>query len=270
MERIVNAQKTFISKIVAEAEQLLAEGKEEEAGVHLLRASRGLPKHPRLLKVFSEPAHKKLVQQTENEYLRDQSRRMHEIDDELYYAIDEKNHQINLTEKGRDYLTPIVGDKDFFVLPDIATELSMLEHDDGMTAEQKQQKKDELNLVYSERSDRIHTVTQLLRAYSLYEKDDEYVVSDDGKVMIVDEFTGRLLPGRRYSDGLHQAIEAKEGVKVERDMQTLATITLQNYFRLYKKLAGMTGTAETEAGEFFDIYKLDVVVIPTNQSDGPF
>ncbi len=265
VDRIVNAQKTFISKAVAEAERLLAEGKEEEAGVHLLRASRGLPKHPRLMKVFSEPARKKLMQRTEIEYLRDQSRRMPEIDDELYYAIDEKNHQIGLTEKGRNYLTPIVGDKDFFVLPDLGTEFSILENDPDITPEQRQAKKDELNLAYAERSDRIHTVTQLLRAYSLYEKDDEYVVSDDGKVMIVDEFTGRLMAGRRYSDGLHQAIEAKEGVKVERDMQTLATITLQNYFRLYNKLAGMTGTAETEAGEFFDIYKLDVVVVPTNR-----
>jgi preprotein translocase subunit SecA len=265
VERIVNAQKTFVSKIVAEAEKLLADSKEDEAGVLLLRASRGLPKHPRVLKVMSEPSWKKLILETESEYLRDQSRRMHEIDDELFYAIDEKNHQINLTEKGRSYLTPIVGDRDFFVLPDLGTEFSLMEADDVLTADQKRQKKDELNLLYAERSDRIHTVTQLLRAYSLYEKDDEYVVSDDGKVQIVDEFTGRLLPGRRYSDGLHQAIEAKEGVKVERDMQTLATITLQNYFRLYKKLAGMTGTAETEAGEFFDIYKLDVVVVPTNR-----
>ena len=265
VERIVNAQRTFVSKIVAEAEKLLADGKEEPAGVLLLRASRGLPKHPRVMKVLSDPSSKKLVQQTEMEYMRDQSRRMHEIDDELFYAIDEKNHQINLTEKGREYLTPIVSDKDFFILPDLGTEFSMLEVDSTMTPDQIRQKKDELNLLYAERSDRIHTVTQLLRAYSLYEKDDEYVVSDDGKVQIVDEFTGRLLPGRRYSDGLHQAIEAKEGVKVERDMQTLATITLQNYFRLYKKLAGMTGTAETEAGEFFDIYKLDVVVVPTNR-----
>ncbi|MBI4535795.1 MAG: SEC-C domain-containing protein [Ignavibacteriae bacterium] len=217
------------------------------------------------MKVFSEPSSKKLVQQTEIEYLRDQSRRMHEIDDELYYAIDEKNHQINLTDKGRDLLSGAGADKDFFVLPDLGTEFSILENDPNLTKDQLQQKKDELNLLYSERSDRIHTVTQLLRAYSLYAKDDEYVVSEDGKVMIVDEFTGRLLPGRRYSDGLHQAIEAKEGVKVERDMQTLATITLQNYFRLYNKLAGMTGTAETEAAEFFDIYKLDVVVIPTNK-----
>jgi len=265
VERLVAAQRNFVSKIVADAEKLLEEGKEAEAGVNLLRASRGLPKHPRVLKVLSDPSSKKLVQHTESEYLRDQSRRMHEIDDELYYAIDEKNHQINLTEKGRNLVTPMVGDRDFFILPDLGTEFSIVDNDPHLTKEMVRQKKDELNLLYSERSDRIHTVTQLLRAYSLYEKDDEYVVSDDGKVMIVDEFTGRLLPGRRYSDGLHQAIEAKEGVKVERDMQTLATITLQNYFRLYKKLAGMTGTAETEAAEFFDIYKLDVVVIPTNK-----
>ena len=265
VERIVNQQRNFISKIVADAEKLVSEGKTDEAGVLLLRSNRGLPKHPRLLKVLSEPSNKKLVQDTEIEYLRDQGSRMHEIDDELYFAIDEKNHQINLTEKGRDFLMPMVGDKDFFVLPDLGTEISLLETNSGMTDEQKQQRKDELNVLYAERSERIHTVTQLLRAYALYAKDDEYVVSDDGKVMIVDEFTGRLLPGRRYSDGLHQAIEAKEGVKVERDMQTLATITLQNYFRLYGKLAGMTGTAETEAAEFFDIYKLDVVVIPTNK-----
>ena len=265
IERLVNAQKAYITKIVSDAEQFLEEGKRDEAGVLLLRASRGLPKHPRLLKVFTEPSNKKLVQQTENEYLRDQSARMHEIDDELFYAIDEKNHQINMTEKGRTFLMPMVADKDFFILPDLGTDFSVLENDETLTPAQRQQKKDELNLLYSERSDRIHTATQLLRAYSLYAKDDEYVVSDDGKVMIVDEFTGRLLAGRRYSDGLHQAIEAKEGVKVERDMQTLATITLQNYFRLYKKLAGMTGTAETEAAEFMDIYKLDVVVIPTNK-----
>jgi preprotein translocase subunit SecA len=238
---------------------------EQEAGVLLLRAFHGLPKHPKLMKLMSDPSNKKLVQQTENEYMRDQSRRMNEIDDELYYAIDEKNHQINLTEKGREYLTPIVGDRDFFVLPDLGTEHSVIENDASLSKEDVLRRKDEVNLLYSERSDRIHTVSQLLRAYSLYSKDDEYVVTDDGKVQIVDEFTGRLLPGRRYSDGLHQAIEAKEGVKVERDMQTLATITLQNYFRLYKKLAGMTGTAETEAGEFFDIYKLDVVVVPTNK-----
>jgi preprotein translocase subunit SecA len=265
VERLVSAQRTFVSKIVSEAETLLGEKKEKEAGVLLLRASRGLPKHPRLLKVFSDPSWKKLVQETEIDYMRDQSRRMHEIDDELYYAIDEKNHQINLTEKGRELLAPSASEKDFFVLPDLGTEFSILDGDPNFTDDQRRRRKDELNLLYADRSDRIHTVTQLLRAYSLYEKDEEYVVSDDGKVMIVDEFTGRLLPGRRYSDGLHQAIEAKEGVKVERDMQTLATITLQNYFRLYKKLAGMTGTAETESAEFFDIYKLDVVVVPTNK-----
>jgi preprotein translocase subunit SecA len=265
VERLVNAQKTFINKIVAEAEQLLAEGKETEAGVQILRAQRGLPKHKRLMKLLSEPGNKRLMQSTEMEYLRDQSSRMHEIDDEMYYAIDEREHSINLTDKGRDILAGGAADRDFFILPDVGSGVALIEHDSSLTPDQKQQKKDELNLLYAEKSDRIHTVTQLLRAYSLYEKDDEYLVTDDGKVMIVDEFTGRVLPGRRYSDGLHQAIEAKEGVKVERDMQTLATITLQNYFRLYKKLAGMTGTAETEAAEFFDIYKLDVVVIPTNR-----
>ena len=265
VERLVTAQRNYIGKIVGDAEKLLEEKKEDEAGVLLLRAFRGLPKHPRLMKLMTEPSVKKLIQSTENEYLRDQGRRMNEIDDDLFYAIDEKNHQINLTEKGREYLAPMVGDKDFFVLPDLGTEFSILDNDPSLSKEDVQRKKDEVNLLYSERSDRIHTVSQLLRAYSLYAKDDEYVVTDDGKVQIVDEFTGRLLPGRRYSDGLHQAIEAKEGVHVERDMQTLATITLQNYFRLYKKLAGMTGTAETEAAEFFDIYKLDVVVIPTNK-----
>lgn len=265
VERLVSAQRNFVNKLVADAEALLAEGKKEEAGVLLLRASRGLPNHKRLMKVFSEPEHKKLVQQTEYEYLREQARRMHEIDDELYYSLDERNHTISLSEKGRELLAGGGTDKDFFVLPDVGTEIALIDGDSALSVQQKQQKKDELNLLYADRSDRIHTVTQLLRAYSLYEKDDEYVVTEEGKVMIVDEFTGRLLPGRRYSDGLHQAIEAKEGVKVERDMQTLATITLQNYFRLYKKLAGMTGTAETEAAEFFEIYKLDVVVAPTNK-----
>ncbi|MBI3365591.1 MAG: preprotein translocase subunit SecA [Ignavibacteriae bacterium] len=265
VEKLVTAQRNFVTKIVSEAEQFLTEGNEKEAGVNILRAYRGLPKHKRLTKLLSEPANKKLMQETEMEYLRDQSRRMHEIDDEFYYAIDERDHSINLTEKGRELLSGTAGDKDFFILPDVGTEIANIESNTTLSPEEKQRQKDELNLLYAEKSDRIHTVTQLLRAYSLYEKDEEYVVSDDGKVMIVDEFTGRLLAGRRYSDGLHQAIEAKEGVKVERDMQTLATITLQNYFRLYKKLAGMTGTAETEAAEFFEIYKLDVIVIPTNK-----
>ncbi len=265
VERLINAQRNFVTKIVTEAEKLLEEGKTEEAGVLLLRAYKGLPKHKKLMKLLAEPANKRLMHTTEMEYLRDQSRRMHEITDELYYSIDEKNHSINLSEKGRELLSSSTKEKDFFVLPDVGTEISLLENDTTLSEDEKIKKRDEINQNYAERSERIHIVNQLIKAYSLYEKDEEYVVTDDGKVAIVDEFTGRLLPGRRYSDGLHQAIEAKEGVKVERDMQTLATITLQNYFRLYKKLAGMTGTAETEASEFFDIYKLDVVVIPTNK-----
>ncbi|MCS7032318.1 MAG: hypothetical protein NZL92_12440, partial [Gloeomargarita sp. SKYG116] len=180
-------------------------------------------------------------------------REMHKVDEELYFAIDERFHTIDLTEKGRNY---IAGENaDMFVLPDIGTELAKIQQE-NLTEAEKQQKKDELYRLYSERSERIHNVSQLLKAYSLYERDDEYVVQD-GKVLIVDEFTGRILAGRRYSDGLHQAIEAKEGVKIEGETQTMATITLQNYFRLYKKLAGMTGTAETEAPEFYEIYKLD-------------
>ena len=264
VERLVSTQKNLVARIVAEAEKLLNEGKESEAGVLLLRGYRGDPKNKKLSKIFAEGAPKKLMLQTEAEYMAENNKRMHEIDDVLYYSIDEKNHSIDLTEIGREYLASGM-DKDMFVLPDIGAELSAVEGDESISFDQKQIKKDELNKIYADRSDRIHTVRQLLRAYSLYEKDVEYVVTDDGKVQIVDEFTGRILHGRRYSDGLHQAIEAKEGVHVERDTQTLATVTLQNYFRLYKKLAGMTGTAETEAAEFFDIYKLDVVVIPTNK-----
>ena len=269
VKRIVDAQKNLIAKITGEAEALISKGENASkdeinyAGVCLLRANRGFPKNKKLMKLFSEPSNKTLMQQTEIEYLRDNSKRMHEIDDELYFAIDEKNHTIDLTEKGREYITSGNEDKDFFVLPDMGTEIHNLDNDETLTPEDRQKKKDELAELYSLRSDSLHTVQQLLRAYSLYEKDVEYVIQDN-KVMIVDEFTGRVLPGRRYSEGLHQAIEAKEGVHVEKDTQTMATITLQNYFRLYKKLAGMTGTAETEAGEFLDIYKLDVVVIPTN------
>lgn len=206
----------------------------------------------------------KLRQETELFFLRDKGARMPEIDEELYYTIDEKNHQIDITEKGRQLLCQSQEDPDMFVIPDIAAELSAIEGDTTLSPEEKQQKIDQVYYLFAERSDRIHTISQLLRAYSLYEKDVEYVVQD-GKVLIVDEFTGRILEGRRYSDGLHQAIEAKERVKVERDTQTLATITLQNYFRLYKKLAGMTGTAETEAAEFEKIYNLEVVVVPTNK-----
>jgi len=267
LERLVNSQKALVAKLTSDAETLLNEGRTEEAGVLLLRAQRGYPKNKKLLKMLSEPANKILTQNTEREYLRDQSARMHEIDDELFYSIDEKSHVIDLTEKGREYLAQSTPgrDKELFVIPDVGSEFIAIDSNPNLSPEQKEKKKDDVNTLFAERSDRIHTIRQLLKAYSLYEKDDEYVVSEDGKVMIVDEFTGRLLQGRRYSEGLHQAIEAKEGVKVERDTQTLATVTLQNYFRMYKKLAGMTGTAETEAPEFFDIYKLDVVVIPTNR-----
>lgn len=270
VKRLVDAQKSLIAKYVGEAETLINKGdaasKDEihRAGVALLRAHRGFPKNKKLLKLFSEPSNKTLMQQTEIEFLRDNAKRMPEIDDEMYFAIDEKAHSIDLTEKGREFLTSANEDKDFFVLPDMGTEIAHIENDASLSETEKLQKKDALGELYSLRSDRIHTVQQLLRAYSLYENDVEYVIQDN-KIMIVDEFTGRVLAGRRYSEGLHQAIEAKEGVHVEKDTQTLATITLQNYFRLYKKLAGMTGTAETEAGEFLDIYKLDVVVIPTNQ-----
>jgi preprotein translocase subunit SecA len=266
VERLVNAQKNLVAKIVTEAEELLKSGdpkKKEEAGILLVRAHHGYSKNKRLSKIISEGDALKLMQTTELEYMRDQSRNMHLIDEELYFVIEEKNHSIDLTDKGREFLAGGGSDKDLFILPDITTELSMLEGKD-LTLEEKQAKKDQLTILYADRSDRLHTISQLLRAYTLYEMDVEYVIQD-GKVMIVDEFTGRVLHGRRYSEGLHQAIEAKENVVVERDTQTMATVTLQNYFRLYHKLAGMTGTAETEAGEFFEIYKLDVVVIPTNK-----
>ncbi|MCB2204241.1 preprotein translocase subunit SecA [bacterium] len=263
VDRLVNAQNAFVAKIIAEAERLLKDGKPEEAGVLIYRAQRGLPKNKRLLKLLSNPENETLMQRTENTYRADNARRMPEIIDELYFAIDEKTYVVDLTDKGREFLAPSKDETDFFVLPDIAAELSALEGQ-GLDPKELQKEKDKLQQIYAERSDRIHTVHQLLKAYCLYEKDVEYVVQD-GKIMIVDTFTGRILPGRRYSEGLHQAIEAKENVKVEGDTQTLATITLQNYFRLYNKLAGMTGTAETEAGEFYEIYKLDVVVIPTNR-----
>ncbi|SRR5579883_2960075 len=264
VERIVNAQKSLAATFMTEAEELLKSGdeaKKKQAGELLVRVHHGMPKNKRLLKLLADGEMLKLMQQTELEYMRDQSRNMHLIDDPLYFIVEEKNHNIDLTDKGREFLAA-GGDKDLFILPDIATELSQLE---GLSEEEKRKRKDEIHLVYADRSDRLHTISQLLRSYTLYEKDVDYVVQE-GKVLIVDEFTGRILAGRRYSEGLHQAIEAKESVTVERDTQTLATITLQNYFRLYKKLAGMTGTAETEAGEFFEIYKLDVVVIPTNVS----
>ena len=267
VKRLIDFQTRLVNQIVNEAEELIKKGGKEnleKAGINLFRATRGLPKHKKLLKLMQDPENQKLKRDTELFYLREQGRRMHEIDDELYYTIDEKTHQIDITEKGREVLGEKEEDPNMFVIPDIAAEFSAIEGDNSLSPEEKQKKKDEIHIIYAERSDVIHTIHQLLRAYSLYEKDVEYVIQD-GKIMIVDEFTGRILEGRRYSDGLHQAIEAKEGVKVEKDTQTFATITLQNYFRLYRKLAGMTGTAETEAAEFEKIYNLDVVVIPTNK-----
>ncbi len=269
IERLFRKQSALVAQIVTEAESLLSTGNKDDtakAGINLLRAHRGFPKSRKLIKLLGEPEYKKLMQSTEMEYLRENAKRMPEIDEELYFAIEEKQNTIDLTEKGREELAAGSSEgKEFFVLPDLGTEISKIENDDSLKEEDRLKIKDELYQVYSERSDTIHTLNQMLKAYSLFAKDDEYVVTDEGKIAIVDEFTGRILPGRRYSDGLHQAIEAKENVKVERDTQTLATITLQNYFRLYNKLAGMTGTAETEEGEFYEIYKLDVVVIPTNK-----
>ena len=268
VERLHRLQTNFVAKLVQEAEDMLKKNGEtdREAGILLLRAYRGLPKSNKLSKVLSEPAYKKLMQTTELEFLREKAKNMHVIDDELYFVIDEKNNTIDLTDKGREELAKGSGmEKEFFVLPDLGTEVSKFENDPSISEEEKINRKDALYKKYSESSDRIHTINQLLKAYTLFEKDVEYVITEEGKIAIVDEFTGRVLPGRRYSDGLHQAIEAKENVKVERDSQTLATITLQNYFRMYDKLAGMTGTAETEEGEFFQIYKLEVVVIPTNK-----
>jgi len=270
IKRIFEAQKNLVTSLVGDAERILTNGENssrddmDKAGLYLLRAYHGLPKHKKLQKLLSEASNKKLLQDTETFFSRDKAREMHVVDDELYFVIEERSHVTDLTEKGREFLAPSESEKGFFTLPDLGSEVAVLENNEKVSVEEKELKKDELYKLYSERSDRLHTVHQLLKAHALYDKDDEYVVQD-GKIMIVDEFTGRILPGRRYSDGLHQAIEAKENVKVEKDNQTLATITLQNYFRLYKKLAGMTGTAETEATELFEIYKLDVIVIPTNQ-----
>ena len=267
VQRLVEAQARYVNSIVAEAERLLTSSTKEDrakAGVALLRSNRGMPKQSKLLKMLQDPDSLKLMRESELEYLKDQGQRMNIIDQELYFTVDEKNHQIDLSDKGRELVSTDQEDVEMFVIPDIASQMSELEGNANISDEEKTLHRDELMRVFSDRSDRIHIVNQMLRAYTLYVRDDEYVVQD-GKIKIVDEFTGRILEGRRYSDGLHQAIEAKEGVFVEQDTQTFATVTLQNYFRLYHKLAGMTGTAETEAGEFWQIYKLDVVVIPTNR-----
>ena len=261
VEQLVRSQTILINQLVAEGERLYQDGKEYEAGIKLLQAQRGSPKNKRLLKLLHEPGLQKLIRKVESDYMRD--KRLHELNTDLYFAMEEKAHTVDLSDKGRETLAP--NNPEMFVLPDLATTLSEIEGEEDMADSTKERMKEELQTEYAEKSERLHNISQLLRAYSLFEKDVEYVVTDDGKVMIVDEFTGRLMPGRRYSDGLHQALEAKENVKIERETQTLATITLQNFFRLYTKLAGMTGTAETEAGEFFEIYKLDVVVVPTNE-----
>ncbi|HEU5290194.1 MAG TPA: preprotein translocase subunit SecA [Cyclobacteriaceae bacterium] len=262
--KLVEAQKKIVGQYLIDAKKLIGDGDEKEGGVALFRAFRGLPKNKPLIKFLSEMGNKSILQKTENFYLQDNKRNMPEADKPLYFIIDEKDNSVELTEKGIDLITGEGEDPKFFILPEIGTELNKLEKDSSLSEQDRFHKKEEVIRDYQVKSQRIHSVNQLLKAYTLFEKDTEYIIVD-GKVKIVDEQTGRVLDGRRYSDGLHQAIEAKENVKVEDATQTYATITLQNYFRMYHKLAGMTGTAETEAGEFWDIYKLDVVTIPTNK-----
>lgn len=263
VDRIVEIQKKTVSAIFNEAKKLIANGNTKEGGFKLLQAYRGLPKSRPLIKFLSESGNKALLQKTEGQYMADNNKEMPKVDKDLYFVIDEKNNQIDLTDRGVEYMSAGNEDKDFFVLNDIATEIAELEAK-NLNKEEEFEAKEKLFSDFAVKSERVHTLSQLLKAYTLFEKDDEYVVID-GEVKIVDEQTGRIMEGRRYSDGLHQAIEAKENVKIEAATQTFATITLQNYFRMYNKLAGMTGTAETEASELWQIYKLDVVVIPTNK-----
>lgn len=263
IENLYNLQRTLCTNLLSEAKKLIAAGDNEKGGLLLYRTHKGVPKNKALIKFLSEQGVKALMLKTENYYMQDNSKRMCEVTDDLYFIIDEKNHQVELTDKGHEELAKKFEDKRFFILPDIGGTIATLEHSD-QTDEQKVEAKDKLLTEYSTKTERVHTVSQLLKAYSLFENNVEYIVQDN-KVMIVDEQTGRILDGRRYSDGLHQAIEAKERVRVEAATQTFATVTLQNYFRMYHKLAGMTGTAETEASELWNIYKLDVIVIPTNR-----
>lgn len=265
IERLVEAQKKAVNQFLIEAKKKISEGNDDpkDGGLALFRAHRGLPKNNALIKYLSEPGMRVKLQKAENHYLADQQREMPKADEELYFYIDEKSNSVELTDKGIHLITRSGEDPNFFVLPDISLSLAAVEQDASLGAEEKLHRKENIINEYSVKADRIHTVQQLLKAYTLFDKDVEYVVMDGG-VKIVDEQTGRILDGRRYSDGLHQAIEAKENVKIEAATQTYATVTLQNYFRMYHKLAGMTGTAETEAAEFWDIYKLDVVTIPTN------
>ena len=262
--KLVEAQKKIVNEYLNASRKLINDGNEKEGGLNLFRAFRAMPKHKPLIKFLSEGGVKAILQRTENYYLQDNKRNMPEADKPLYFVIDEKDNSVELTEKGIDLITGEGEDPNFFIMPEIGTEINALEKNTSLDENEKFQKKESLIRDYQVKSQRIHSVNQLLKAYTLFEKDTEYIIVD-GKVKIVDEQTGRVMEGRRYSDGLHQAIEAKENVKVEDATQTYATITLQNYFRMYHKLAGMTGTAETEAGELWDIYKLDVVVIPTNR-----
>ena len=263
VERLYSSQKTLVNQLLNEAKKLIAEGNEKDGGLLLFRAYKGYPKYKPLIKFLSEPGMKQLLQKVENFYMQDNEREMHIVTDELYFVINEKQHSVDMTDKGRDLITGNLSDVNFFVLPDVGAAVAEVQKS-GLSAEEKQVKKDEILADFALKSERVHTVSQLLKAYTMFDKEIDYIIQD-GKVKIVDEQTGRIMEGRRWSDGLHQAVEAKENVKVEAATQTFATITLQNYFRMYHKLAGMTGTAETEAGEFWSIYKLDVVVIPTNR-----
>lgn len=263
VQKLYNAQRNLVNQLLTDAKKLITEQDEKLGGFKLVQSYKGLPKYKALIKFLSEQGMKALLLKTENIYLQDNAKRMHEVTDELFFVIDEKHNTVELTEKGHDLITSDSNDSSFFVLPDIGSEVAEIEKS-GLTEAEKMKRKDELLRDYAIKSERVHTINQLLKAYCLFEKDVEYVVIEN-KVKIVDEQTGRIMEGRRYSDGLHQAIEAKENVKVEAATQTFATITLQNYFRMYHKLSGMTGTAETEAGELWDIYKLDVMVIPTNR-----
>ena len=260
---LVTLQNKYLVGVLAEAKRLINEGDTKEGGFLLLRVYRGLPKNKALIKFLSQEGVKQILQKTENFYMQDNNKLMPEVDAELWFTIEEKNNQIDLTDKGIAHLSEITKNDTFFVLPDLSVRIGEIDKSD-ISAEEKANQKEDLYRDFSIKSERIHTMNQLLKAYTVFEKDVEYVVMDN-KVMIVDEQTGRIMDGRRYSDGLHQAIEAKENVKIEDATQTFATVTLQNYFRMYRKLAGMTGTAITEAGEFWEIYKLDVVEIPTNR-----
>jgi len=266
VEKLFSIQRKMVTKILTEAKAEIDKNTDEgntEGGKLLLRAFKGMPKYNALIKYLSNEGMKALMQKTENFYLQEQAKKMHLVTDELYFIIDEKSHSVDLTDKGVNFVNDLVGDPNFYIIPDVGAEIAELEKS-NLSEKEKSEKKAEVLREFSVKSEQVHTLNQLMKAYTLFEKDTEYVIMDN-KIKIVDEQTGRIMEGRRYSDGLHQAIEAKENVKVEAATQTYATITLQNYFRMYRKLAGMTGTAETEAGELWDIYKLDVVVIPTNR-----